>query len=176
MQEFSNKQLTYYTQGKCHLLSYCLYQKLGGSIVEIRDSSPKIGLHSLYGSTQKFYLDICGRYTSLDHILSFEDEENVYISEYTSASDIEEWWDRHSFLYSPKEKKETEKFVDDNLDRLLNQPYMTEKRHEDIKGRIWVDEDGEDISIDFDVSDTIQKILRGEEIDFSKFSIVTKIF
>lgn len=174
---FSAQEVTYYTQGFCHLLSYCLYKKIGnGSIVEMYRSSSddnlenKFSSHSLFcfdDNGQKFYLDICGRYTSIDHILSFN--EGMYSTEHVSIDDIEKWWSRHSFAYTEKEKSITETFINDNLERLLQQPFMTKERSEEIKKKVWIDEEGNDISIEIDISEITRKILRGESIDFSMF-------
>lgn len=172
----SPRAVTLYTQGNCHLLSYCLSQKLSENkliIAELCDA--KGPCHSLICIERgKEYLDICGKYWSHTHIIEswniISPTHNYYVREYESKDEIKKWWLQHAHLYTERERKETLDFIQKNLDTFLHQPFMTQDRCLEIKKLIW----GDDCSIEYDVSEIIKKILRGETVDFSKFDIVAK--
>jgi hypothetical protein len=179
----SPKAVTLYTQGNCHLLSYCLSQKFSENRVIISELCDIMGpCHSFIciergednQERSMKYLDICGSYRSHEHIIEswniISPANDYYIREFASKNEIDNWWLQYASSYTKREQKETIDFIQKNLDTFLNPPFMTQDRCLKIKKMIW----GDDCSITFDVSEIIKKILQGETIDFSKFDIIAK--
>jgi|LakMenEpi03Aug12_release.lakeMendotaPanAssembly.Ray.scaffolds.fasta_scaffold196585_3 hypothetical protein len=187
---FSTQEITQYTQGDCHLLCYSLYRFYNkGSIAEIfYPGEDEESEHSLFSfeDGKNTYMDICGSYSSLDHISEswkeltsnpdtmcrWQTKEFAYdVRVWNTPQEIEEWWNRHSYIYTERDIKRTELFIQENLERLRNQPLMTDERCFEIKKKIW----GENSFIEIDVSEIIKKSLRGEPIDFSKYTLFEKV-
>lgn len=168
---FSSSILTKYTNGYCHLLSWCLRQhfnlRWNVQIVELMEGSNV--QHSLICVSQdssNVFLDICGKYGSEESVLEMWEiispaEEERTLRYLSDRLEKEKWWNHLGIPYTLREQKETEEFVLNHssiFHNILFGPCLTIEECEKIKEKLWDD----DASFEIDVQDVIKKILSGQ--------------
>lgn len=170
---FSSSDLTKYTNGYCHLLSWTLKKYFGSrwhtQIVELMEG-PNNVVHSLIcvskDPKQKVFLDICGKYESEKAVLEIWEiinpsKEERSLRYLPLGIEKEKWWSDLGCPYTIQEQKETEEFVINHSANfhliLMKEEYITAEDCKKIKEKLWDD----DASFEIDVRDVIKNILNG---------------
>jgi hypothetical protein len=151
--DFSEKELVQYTRGDCFLLAYYLHKKLGEEsqiyAIERKDDDVPTLIHYLVYYRSK-YTDVCGFYESQDQILkTWHGERVVHVEE-----------DRYEKYHSKNDHSRVEKFVEENLERILCKGWVTEEYMNYIFSL--------DEPYNLDVSEITSSILNGT-FDLKKF-------